>query len=316
MNKLQKILSGFVVLQVALVAVLFWPRGMAVTAPQPLIANLNAADIQRVAINDDTGASIEFVRQGDDWVLPTADDFPANGERLTEIVGKLAAIQTSRLIAQTAASHKRLQVADDDFLRRINLTRSDGTVETLFVGSSPNAQGTHVRRSGEEETYLTGAVQSWEVGTLMSSWIDTAYVTLAQEDVNRVVVENGNGRLEFARVSESEWELAEMGEGNVFNQTAFTTILNRLTNLSMNAPLGKVAQAGYGLNAPQATVTILTNDDTFTLTIGAKDEATDSYTAKWSASEYYVSVSSFSVEQLTTAIPTDFIQQPTPAPEG
>ena len=303
-------------LQIALVALAFWPRGTAVTESRPLFANLSADDIQRVTMIDENGDSIELMRQGDGWVLPTADNFPADSERVTEILGKIAKIQTNRLIAQTEASHKRLQVADDDFLRRINLTRSDNTVETLFVGSSPNAQGTHVRRGGEDETYLTGEVQSWELSPLLSGWIDAVYVSLTQADVNQVVVENGNGRLEFARVSDSEWELAELGSNDDFNQTAFTTLLNRIANLRMNAPLGKVAAAGYGFNAPQATVTVITNDDTFTLTIGNKNEETDTYNAKWSGSDYYVTVSSFSVEQFTTATPSDFVQQPTPAPEA
>ncbi|MCB8943549.1 MAG: DUF4340 domain-containing protein [Ardenticatenaceae bacterium] len=316
MNKLQKILSGFVLVQLALVVAVFWPRGAgAVSEAGPLLTNIGADDIQRMTIADDTGASIELVRQGEGWVLPSADDFPANGERVAEILGKMAGIQNGRLIAQTEASHKRLQVADDAFLRRVSLTRSDGTVETLFVGSSPNAQGTHVRRSGEDETYLTGSIQSWELNPLLSSWIDTSYMALTTGDVQRVVVENGNGRLEFARVSDTEWELAGLNAADVFNQTAFTTLLNRLANLRMTTPLGKVAEAGYGLNAPQATVTIMTNDDTVTLTVGAKNDETDTYTAKYSGSDYYVTISSFSLEQLTTATLDDFVQQPTPAAE-
>ena len=316
MTKLQKALSGFVILQIALVAIVFWPRNTAIAESRPLFADLTADDVQRITMADASGTNLEFVWADGSWVLPAADDFPANDEQLTELVGKIANIQNSRLIAQTAASHTRLQVADDEFLRRISLTRSNGNVDTLFVGSSPNAQGTHVRRSGEAETYLTGEVQSWEISTLMSSWIDTAYVSLTAADVQRMVVENGNGRLEFARVSDTEWELAGLGANDVFNQTAFTSLLNRLVSLRMNAPLGKLAEAGYGLNTPQATVTLFTEEGIHTLTIGNRNDEDNTYTAKYSATDYYVTVSSFTVEQFTTATPADFIQQPTPAPEG
>ena len=314
MTKLQKILSGFIVLQVALVAVVFWPRGTTVSEAGPLFSNLDIASIQRITIAGESGESLEFVRQGEAWIVPEAGDYPANDTSLEEMVTNLSAIQTNRLIARTPDSHSRLQVADDDFLRRVTLTRNDGTVETLFVGSTATGQETHVRRGGEDETYLTNAVQSWQVNPQISSWIETAYVSLTAPEVNRVVVENGNGRLEFTRVSESEWEFDGLAEGEVFNQTAFNTMLNQIVNLRMSRPLGTVAETSYGLDTPQATVSLFTEDDTFTLLVGATDEEASTTTVKWSGSDYYAAVSSFSVESLPTYTSTDFIQEPIPTP--
>ena len=314
MTKLQKILSGFIVLQVALVAVVFWPRGTAVSEAGPLFSNLDIASIQRITIAGESGESLEFVRQGEAWIVPEAGDYPANDTSLEEMVTNLSAIQTNRLIARTPDSHSRLQVADDDFLRRVTLTRNDGTVETLFVGSTAAGQETHVRRGGEDETYLTNAVQSWQINPQISSWIDTAYVSLTAPEVNRVAVENDNGRLEFTRVSESEWEFDGLAEGEVFNQTAFNTMLNQIVNLRMSQPLGTVADTSYGLDTPQATVSLFTDDDTFALLVGATDEEASSTTVKWSGSDYYAAVSSFSVESLPTYVPADFVQAPTPTP--
>jgi hypothetical protein len=315
-TKLQKILLGLFVLQIILVGAVFWPRQTAVAEPQPLFTNLNVADLNRVVITDENGESLEFVREGEDWVLPAVGNYPANSQRLEEALGKLTAVQTNRLIARTADSQKRLQVADDDFLRRLSLTRADGTVETLFVGSSPNAQGSHVRRGGETETYLTDAIQSWELTPQISSWIDTTYIALTADDVNEVIIENENGRLDFTRNADNEWQLAGLAEGQEFNQTAFTTVLNQLVNLHMNAPLGTAEQPNYGLDNPQATVTLVTADDTSTLLIGAKDEATTTYTAKWSGSDYYVTISAFSADKLVMATPADYIQEPTPPAEA
>ncbi len=316
MTKLQKILSGIVVLQLALVAVIFWPRGTVVSEAGPLFTNLDSANLQRITIAGENDETIEFVRQDGTWVLPEAGDYPANETTLTEMLTNIAAIQTNRLIARTSDSHRRLQVADEDFLRRVTLTRNDGTVETLFVGSSATGQESNVRRGGEDETYSTMAVQSWQITPGIASWIDTAYVSVTQPEVNRVVVENGNGRLEFSRVSESEWEFTDLPEGEVFDQTAFTTMLNQIVNLRMTRPLGQEAEASYGLDAPQATVTLFTEADTYTLLVGTIDAETSTATVKWSGSDYYAAVSSFSVEKLATYTAADFIQEPTPEPEA
>ena len=314
MTKLQKVLSGFIVLQVALVAVVFWPRGTAASEVGPLFSNLDIANIQRITIAGDSGESLEFVRQGEAWIVPEAGDYPANDTNLAELVANLSAIQTNRLIARTPDSHNRLQVGDNEFLRRIILTRDDGTVETLFVGSTAAGQETHVRLGGEDETYLTNAVQSWQVNPQISSWIDTTYVSLTADEVNRVVVENGNGGLEFTRVSESEWEFDGLAEGEVFNQTAFNTMLNQIVNLQMSRPLGTVAESSYGLDSPQATVSLFTEDDSFTLLVGVANEEASTTIVKWSGSDYYAAVSSFNVQNLPTYTPADFVQEPTPSP--
>jgi hypothetical protein len=105
-----------------------------------------------------------------------------------------------------------------------------------------------------------------------------------------------------------------LAEGEIFNQTAFDTMLNQIVNLRMDRPLGTVAETSYGLDTSQATVSLFTEEDTFTLLVGATEEETSSTTVKWSGSDYYAAVSSFSVENLATYTPADFIQEPTPTP--
>jgi hypothetical protein len=315
MTKLQKILTSLFVVQLVLVVVVFWPRGTAVAEAGPLFPDFNADDIVRVNISDSDGETA-FVREGDGWALPDAGYFPANGEKISEILGKIAAMQTSRLIARTRESQARLQVDAEDYVRRVDMETADGTQYRLYIGSSPNAQGTHVRRGDRQETYLTGEIQNWEVASPINNWIDGAYVTLDREAVTAVTVENGNGVLNFEKVSETDWTMTGLGADQVFAATEFNTLLGQIVNLRMNRPLGKTQQAEYGLDNPQAIVTVTTDEGTFTLQIGALDADNSTYTAKWSGSDYYVTVNSFSVESFVTYTQDSFIEQPTPAAEG
>jgi hypothetical protein len=89
----------------------------------------------------------------------------------------------------------------------------------------------------------------------------------------------------------------------------------------MTRPLGEEPLPEYGMDQPEAVVTVTTRDDagvekTQTLTIGAKDEANDGYPVLSSESTFYVRVNTFSVEDFVTRTRDEFIVQPTPEPEA
>ena len=67
--------------------------------------------------------------------LPEADDFPVDGAKVEEILGKLARLDTRRLVATNRANFVRLEVGDADFRRRIKPGKRVMTsAETLSWG--------------------------------------------------------------------------------------------------------------------------------------------------------------------------------------
>lgn len=321
MTKLQRILAIILVVQIVLTAVVFWPRTPVQAESGPLFPGLETADIIKLTLADNNDNQVTLLRQGDGWVLADSGDYPANGSRIEPVLDKITALQTGRLVTQNATSHKRLQVAGDDFMRRVEMELQDGSVQTLYVGSSASAGATHVRRAGQDETYLAADLASWELGATAQNWIDAGYVSLNREEVTRLVLENSSGSFQFDKQPDDTWTMVGLAEGETLNVANFNAILNQAVGLRLAAPLGLEEKVEYGLDEPAATLSITTSSEdggteTAVLRIGAQ-LPDGSYAAKWSESPYYASVAAASVQNMIDRTRDELIQlPPTPTPES
>ena len=310
------ILAGVLVAQIVLSVVVFWPRASTAGQSEPLFPDLEAEDITALTIEDGEGNVIRLTQVAGEWVLPDAGDYPAQGDAVTSFLDKLLAVSTGRLVTQSDTSHKRLQVAPDEFVRRISFETADGTKETLYLGSSPQFGAMHFRQEGQSETYLTSELTSFDANASASAWIDTSYQSMTQEDVTRMTLENSKGTLVFEKDSEGNWTLADLAEDETLDETQVTSLLRRAAVVTMKAPLGREGQSSYGMDDPNAVVTLETGDKTVTLRVGAKDDEAASYVVKSTESAYYVQVAESSVRALVENGRDAFLQEPpTPAAE-
>jgi hypothetical protein len=315
MKRHNQILAGILVIQIILSVVVFWPKSAATAASEPLFPDLSADDIVALTVTDADDNSIQLRRVGEDWVLPDADDYPAQVDKITPLLDKIVGLTTGRLVTRTDASHKRLQVAPDDFVRRIDFETANGTKRTLYLGSSPQYGATHFRVEGQSETYLTSELSTWETKADATSWVDTAYLSAPQDDVTKVTLENTNGTFTFTKDDEGKWTMAGLAADETLAETEVTALIQQAASVNMVRPLGKEEQAAYGMDEPNAVVTLETDDKTITLRVGAKDPADNSYVVTSSESPYYVRVSEYSVKDLVENTRDDFLQvPPTPTP--
>ena len=313
MNRLQQILGGLLVVQIALALFTFWPRGSAESVGA--LFDFKTDDITSVTLVNPApnGKEVTLTKQGDKWILPNAGDFEAKASSITEVIGKIAKINGSRLVANSSSSQRRLKVAEDEFERKVVMKSADGKEETLYVGTSPSAGALHVRRSGQDATYLTNAINSWELDAAPNRWITTTYVTLDTTQISSIELSNANGKWLFTRGANDAWQ-TEGISAEQFNSNTFTTMLNALAALAINEPLGKEAQDSYQLGSQAKIVITLKDGKSQTVEIGALSADSDGYYAKYSESPYYVTINKFSGDGFADKKQTDFINTPTPAP--
>jgi hypothetical protein len=310
MSRLNQILSVILVVQIALVGlVFFWPQPAAEAGGGPLISDFSASDVTGLTVNDNEDNRITLAKNGSEWVLPEADDFPADSEKITPILEKIAGIDTNRLVTETEASHKRLQVASDDFNRRVELTMAGGAQHELYVGSSAGAGATHVRIDDQTNVYLTAELSAFDVNAQAASWIDTLYFTVPQTATVALTLENANGTFEFEKENDT-WTLKDLAEGETLNESNVTQLVNSASSVRMTEPIGKEEETSFGLDQPQAILTLTTADETYTLQVGAQDETDNSYVLKASNSPYYVRVAQFTGDSFVNKTRDDFLQQP------
>lgn len=321
MNRTNQILAAVLVFQIVLAAVVFWPGAAASDAGGgAILGELEADQIVRLTIHDGEGKQITLAHKDDVWVLPHADDYPCLGNKVPDLLDKIVALESDRLITKTTGSHKRLQVADDDFERLIEFELADGTTHKLYLGSSPSYKAIHVRADGQDEVYLASGLSTLEAKTHASNWVDTQYFSVIQDQIVALTLENQNGRFEFEKDAAGTWTMKDLAADETLSQYSVSGLVGRAASMRMLRPLGKTEQADYGLQDPNAVVTIQTRDDegneaTCTLRVGAQSAEDDSFVIISSESPYYVRASAYMAKDFVEKGREDFLEQPTPEPE-
>jgi Domain of unknown function (DUF4340) len=317
MTRLHQILIGVLVAQLVLVGVVFWPRGGSAGASNAvLFQGLKGSDITSLTVSEKAGNSSKLARQGDKWVVPDAGDYPADATKLNSLADKLAALKGGQSVGRTTTTQSQLQVADDNFAKRIDFQAANGSKYTLFLGTVSGGSATHVRVGGQQDVYLTRDVSAYDVNSDVTTWIDAVYFSMPVEQAMTVTVKTAADNLTFNKDAKAAWIMQGLAAGEQTNDANVTSILSVVTSLRMDKPLGKQDQAAYGLAQPTAVLTVLTKNGTqetaHTLTIGAKDAT--GYFVKSPDSEYYVHVAEFILKDLVGRKRSDYLAQPTPAP--
>ena len=133
---------------------------------------------------------MQLAKDDGGWTAPDAGGYPAAAASVTKLISDVLAIDTGRLVADTPASHGRLRVDPNNYGRRIELDRAGGDPVVVYLGSSPNANATHVRLDGQDKVYLAPGALASEARSDLAGWIDTRYVTASPDDVARVEIFN------------------------------------------------------------------------------------------------------------------------------
>jgi hypothetical protein len=319
MNRGNQILAAILVVQLALVAVFFWPRSATVAGGVPLLPGLEADQVARLTIADEAGAQVQLAKRTGRWVLPEAGDYPCKEDAVPDLVAKLVALQTDRLVTQTRASHKRLKVADQDYAHRVDVERADGGSDTLYLGTSPSYSTIHVRLDGQDEVYLASGLSGADVGAGAATWVDTLYYSAAPDQVVSLTLQNGNGQFVFQKDDAGTWTMDDLPEGETLSQNNVTSLVNRVASVRLTRPLGSETQADYGLDTPRAVIVIQIREGegttvSQTLHVGAASAEDNTYVLKSSESPYYVRVAQYTVEDWIEKTLDDFLEQPVPTP--
>ncbi len=309
-----QVLAGLLIVQIALSIFSFWPRASTGDEAELLFADLAIEDVTRLTIEDAEGNLIQLEKIAGAWVLPDADDYPAQSAAVDSLLQNLTSLSTGRLVARSDASHRQLRVSPDDFVRRISLETSEGASPTIYLGSEPQYGSVHFRPSDQSETYLTSDLSTYEVSATVSMWIDTTYQRVPEDDVQRFTLENSGGTFAFERIEDDSWAWDGLGEDEKLDQTQVMNVLRRAASITMRAPVGREDHPRYGMDDPAALVTLETEEKTVTAWVGSRDAEDGSYFVKSSESEYYVRVAETGVSSLVESGRDTFLEEP-PIPE-
>ena len=321
MNLRNKVLAGVLALQAVVLIGVFWPRSAGPGIEQ-LIEGLEEPDVVAVTITDGEGKSIHIARSPFGCVLPDAADYPCAKDRLPDFLRRIVPLTTASLVTDTPASHSRLNVAEDNFERIIELELADETKRKFYLGTSPRGRSGHARIDGRDQVYLAPGLSAFDAPVREDAWVDPVYFSVPQERVKSATIENTAGAITVEREESGDWALLDHESERPIDQSKAASMVGSATSIRLVRPLGKEELESYGLQDPTVVVTVSVgggdSDSTEqTVRIGGKLNADGGYVAKSSESPYYVVMDGAAVQALVDVGPEKLLEAPVkPTPNG
>jgi hypothetical protein len=178
MNRLGKILTLALALQLLLVVAVFWPRsdeaeGLARTA----LVELDAAAVDRIAI-EDTDSSVLLGRGGDGWVLPDYHGLPVDQQKLQRVLRDLPALPRGWPVARSGGAAERFEVDERSFQRHVTWFGGESAAGEIYLGTSPGFRKVHTRIAGSDPVYAV-EFNTFDLPVEPAEWLDKTLLRVA-----------------------------------------------------------------------------------------------------------------------------------------
>jgi hypothetical protein len=259
MSRTNKILAALLALQFVLLGVrAVWPSSSnnKIAPGGVLVANYDPATVNQITVTDDSGKTITLKQTDGNWILPDYGDYPVEASRIMTVLDKIQLIRADRLITQSETSFRQLKVSPDEYVRLVEFDQTDGKSHKLYLGKTGGGNTVHVRLDDQNQVFLTSDLTPSDVNATPAGWIDTTYYTASTDDVVSITLQNANGTFDFTKDDGGNWTVSGLNAGEILKQVNFTPILNTITALRMTQPISTEVQDSFGMDAPQAVITL------------------------------------------------------------
>ena len=238
----------------------FWQlRGSVAPPSAEALVDIALDEVQSLEVVDAAGSSLNIERLDGAWVLANSDGFPVQASAIDPLLAKLLAIRNDSLVAQKASSHARLKVAENDFEKYIELQGAGKNI-ALYFGTSPRASSIHVRRGDQNAVYIGRDIQSFDLRTTLSAYIDSNYINIAPNNLLALDIERDGQSYSFSPLNDNgNWRLdadeaiAVAGLApEDFDPDKIDEFVRSAQRISLTTPMGTSEEASYGLDEPVA----------------------------------------------------------------
>ena len=210
-------------------------------------------DVAQISIESAT-TSLNMKKQGENWLITEAGDYPARFDKIKQTVLSLADMKILSAKTSNPALFSKLGVEDTTAEKSSSnlLTLKDAggkslaavIVGNLRISDTAGDTGVYLRKSGGNETWLTSGVL--QVSSDVIEWIEQNLVNIADDRIMDTRIEHPDDSvLAISRLKgEEDFTVTEIPEGKesrsayFINQTG--TILSNLTVENVKAREGFV----------------------------------------------------------------------------
>lgn len=319
LTKLNKILIGALVAQLLLVVFVMTRGEEAAAVEQPLLAGFDVATVTRVQVfSGDKPKPLDLVKRGNDWVIASHFDYPADASKVSTALGPLAKLAAAEPVATSSTRHKQLRVGDADFDRKLVVT-TNGKDITLFIGGQAGLRRTAVRIGAAEPVFGVAGISASTFGFEPRDWTQGDYYSTPSAEITKLAIQREGKSLELelqpaagagsgsgtgsgsAVPTEPTWKVTidgtpvTLAAGETIDTFAIRGILGDVSKIN-----GTPADPKRDASKPTATITITRANGTDVLDVILVENV--SYWVKWRNIPRAVSVDK---DRLASALEAD-----------
>ncbi len=295
-------LGVVLLVQILLVALVYWPGGAAGPAAK-LLPGFNADAVSGIEISDNNDNRVELVKEATVWQVRLKDKslYPADGNKVEKLLSKIGAITTDRMVSSAAAARRRLEVAEDRFNRRLVIRKGGEEEIEIFLGTSPGFRKVHVRRGDSDAIFLARDLATWEVAAGQGSWWQRRYLDYDPAGALSVSLKNSHGGFTVSRADTgSPWQAEG---GRELDREKVASLLDDLCRLTITDLVVDKSFTPGG--DPVATLTIEGKDGKKTLSVWKPEKKDGDYTVKLKSSSHYARAANYALDRLLSADPAE-----------
>jgi hypothetical protein len=241
-------------------------EGVGQSLPKITISDDDIKKIDKVELTrpgeHDGGApeNIVLVKKGDeDWDLDKPAPAKGNASNVKSMLDALKRLEAKELIDSSKASYAKYKVSDGKALHAVFYKGKDVALDAYF--GEDGSRGQMTRLAGKDGVFAVKGYSSYLFNRDAKSWRDKTIFKFEEKDVQKVTLENENGKFTFEKSGE-DWKAkhtkAKSGDGKdieKFDKTKLESLVRAYKALSA-ADFGDGKKpADTGLTEPKATLT-------------------------------------------------------------
>lgn len=319
MRKRIQFLALLLAVQLLLAVGLFLPGtplDRSASASGPLLG-FEEASVDRIGIEGPEEAKVTLAKRDGQWQVEGDDPFPADGQRVEELLERLAKLQGGDVVGTTDGARARFKVDETSFERRITLAAGDTTLAILYGGTSPALRRLHVRVGGENEVWIA-ELAAHDIPVQAKDWRDTTLLAIPRPEIAAIEIDGlrieraprTEGTEEDADEAKPAWVATGPDDDAELDQEAADKLARALADLRFDDVLGREAKPEYGLDEPVLRLAVTRGDGESVEYRLGKAADREEYTLKVSTRPEYFRVAGWTARSLVEAAGRDALLSP------
>ena len=216
----RSVLAGLLALQILIVgAVMAW--NLQEPEKPGDFFDFDPLSITELVVNAE-GNTVNVAKADDAWTLE--DGKPADGEKVLQVLEKLADASTGWPVATSSSTAERFEVSENRYQKRLTLKADEDVVADAFFGTSPGYRKVHVSAADGGPVFAI-EFSNYELGTDNTAWLDKSLLK-PEGSLTRLVHE---GEYELS-LEEDAWVAAS---GEELDEETVDKVVGRFENLSV-----------------------------------------------------------------------------------